>query len=321
MSTTLEMAMDEAIAWHLGLEQAGADEWHNFVRWLEADPAHSDAYDRVVMESAALSPARLEPVLPARAQPSRPMPMGRVWLKRSGYGGGMLAAAAALCLALMPSTVGHSDSYSVETGPGMRHSVTLPDGTQVDMNGDTRLVLDRDRPRQATLDRGEAIFHVVHHADQPFEVRTGGVTLRDVGTVFNVARSGAALRVAVAEGSVLYQPGREAVPLTKGMALAMRDGDDRVTLTHVDADSVGGWSSGHLDFRDAPLGVVAQDVSRSTGATVTVSPALAERAFTGTLRLDRPSEDVVRSLAALADGDARRDGPNWIIAPKSDGAR
>ncbi len=313
--------MDEAIAWHLGLEQAGACEWHDFVRWLEADPAHSEAYDRVIMESAALSSARLGTVLPARVEPGRAGPSARVWLKRGGYGGGLLAAAAAGWLALMPATVAHSDAYSIETGPGMRHSVTLPDGTRVDMNGGTRLLLDHDRPRLATLERGEAVFHVVHHADRPFEVRTGGVTLRDVGTVFNVARSGAALRVAVAEGSVLFQPGREAVPLTKGMALAMRDGEDRVTLSHVDAAGVGGWSDGHLDFRDAALTVVAQDVSRSTGAAVTVAPAIADRLFTGTLRLDRPSADVVRSLAALADGEARRDGPGWVIAPKSDGAR
>jgi len=244
----------------------------------------------------------------------------RQGLRWGGVGGGLVAAAAAAWLAFMPVAV-TPESYMIETKPGMRHTVTLADGTQVQMNGGTRLILDRSQPRMATLEHGEAVFNVVHHADQPFEVRSGAVTLRDVGTVFNVARSGAALRVAVAEGSVLYQPDREAVPLTKGMALAMRDGEDRVTLTHVDGESVGGWSNGHLDFREVSLATVAEDVSRSTGATVRIAPEIGARLFTGTLRLDRPSEDVVRSLAALADAELSRDGPSWVIRPKSGGAR
>jgi transmembrane sensor len=323
VSSALETAMDEAIAWHLGLEQAGAEEWHRFVRWLEADPAHAAAYDRLTMESAALTSERLDPVLPARSDPVV-VPFRRRILAHPGlrWGGvgGMVAAAAAAWLAFMPTAVA-PDSYMIETKPGMRHVVTLPDGTQVQMNGGTRLILDRNHPRTAMLERGEAIFNVVHHDDKPFEVRSGTVTLRDVGTVFNVARSGTALRVAVAEGSVLYQPDREAVPLTKGMALAMRDGEDRVTLTHVDGESVGSWSNGHLDFRDASLTTVAEDVSRSTGASVRIAPGMAARLFTGTLRLDRPSDEVVRSLAALADGELSRDGPSWVIGPKSGGAR
>lgn len=314
--------MDEAIAWHIGLEQAGAEEWHRFVRWLEADPAHAEAYDQITMESAALSPERIETVLPEPGNDPVVIPFRRphAWLRWGGVGGGgLVAAAAAAWLAFMPAAV-TPDSYTIETQPGMHHSVTLADGTRVEMNGGTRLVLDRNQPRTAMLERGEAVFHVVHHANNPFEVRSGGVTLRDVGTVFNVARSGSSLRVAVAEGSVLYQPDHEAVPLTQGMALAMRDGEDRVTLTHVDAQNVGGWSDGHLDFRDAALTTVVEDVSRSTGAHVTVAPELAGRQFTGTLRLDRPSDDVVRSLAALADAELYRDGPNWVIRPKSGGA-
>lgn len=318
MSSALETVMDEAIAWHLGLEQAGSEEWHRFVRWLEADPAHAEAYDRLTMENAALSPARPGPLASPRTA-GVVLVARRGWLRWGGVGGGVIAAAAAAWLAFVPVAI-LPDSYIVETKPGMRHTVTLPDGTLVEMNGGTRLVLDRNAPRLATLERGEAVFHVVHHADRPFEVRSGGVTLRDVGTVFNVARSGPALRVAVAEGSVLYQPEKEAVPLTRGMALATRDGEDKVTLMHVAAESVGSWSDGRLDFRDVALTTVAEDVSRSTGTRLTIAPEMAGRLFTGTLRLDRPSDDVMRSLAALADGELYRDGPSWVIRPKLGGA-
>lgn len=318
MSKSLDMVMDEAIAWHLGLEQAGADEWRRFIAWLEASPAHQEAYDRLTLDDAALSAAVVEPVAPP-APASYPHRRG--WLRYGGAAGGLLAAAAAAWMALMPAVISHADLYTVQTAPGQRHSVTLADGTLIEMNGGTKLVLDRSSDRVATLDRGEAVFHVVHHADHPFEVHSGTVTLQDVGTVFNVVRTGPQLRVAVAEGSVVYQPAKEKVPLGKGMALAMREGDDHIELMHVASESVGGWAGNRLDFRDVALSTVAEDVSRSTGVELAVAPQIAAVPFTGTLRLDRSSEEVVRNLAALAGAELHRDGPRWTIRPKSGGAR
>lgn len=320
-----ERVMDEAIAWHLCLEEAGAEEWNDFVAWLEADPGHRSAYDRLALEDAELAEAIERTPPPARTcaatVTSRIVTTPhRAWLRRSGWGGGLLAAAAAAWLALLPAALPASDTYSISTRPGMRHMVVLADGTHVEMNGGTTLTLDRAHPRLAVLERGEAMFDVVHHADRPFEVRINGVTLRDVGTRFNVARGEGTLRVAVAEGSVLFQPEREAVSLTRGMALAIKDGEDRLELRRTDADAVGGWRQGRLDFRNTPLASVAEDVSRSTGTRLNVPAEMAARPFTGTLRVDRPAETVVRNLAMIVGGEARRDGPGWLIAPRSAGA-
>ncbi len=309
--------MDEAIAWHLGLEEAGSEEWRRFVAWLEADDDHQEAYDRVTMADVDLAEAFAATPVPLR--PRRPivrMPQ-RVWLKRTGWGGGMIAAAAAAWLAIMPATVTTADTYSISTRPGMRNVVTLPDGTKIEMNGGTAVTLDRNNPRVATLDRGEARFAVTHHADRPFEVHVNGMTLRDVGTVFNVVRTAGLVDVAVAEGSVMFQPNREAVSLNKGMALSMHDGQDQIELRHVDARTVGGWVDGRLDYRNAPLASVVEDLARATGVKVHLSGAMAVRSFTGTLQTDRSPEAVVESLAALAGGEAHRDGPGWVIAPKS----
>jgi len=318
VSKSLDTVMDEAIAWHLGLEQAGADEWRHFIAWLEASPAHQEAYDRLTLDDAALAAAVIDPAVPALPEA---YPAKRGWLRYGGAAGGLFAAAAAAWMALMPAVVSHPDLYSIETGPGQRHSVTLTDGTSIDMNGGTKVVLDRNSPRVATLERGEAVFHVVHHADQPFEVHSGSVTLRDVGTVFNVVRTGPKLRVAVAEGAVMFQPNKEKVHLGKGQALAMREGDDHVELSRVSVQSVGGWTGNRLDYRQVALATVAEDVSRSTGVQLAVAPSMAATPFTGTLRIDRSSEDVMRSLAALAGAELHRDGPHWMIRPKSGGAR
>ncbi len=312
--------MDEAIAWHLGLEEAGSEEWRHFVAWLEADTDHQDAYDRVTMADADLADAFAATPVPLR--PRRPIVQlpQRTWLKRTGWVGGMVAAAAAAWLAFMPATVASPDTYSISTKPGMRNVVKLPDGTRIEMNGGTAVTLDRNNPRVATLDSGEARFQVTHHADRPFEVHVNGMTLRDVGTVFNVVRTAGFVDVAVAEGSVMFQPNREAVSLNKGMALSMHDGQDQIELRHVNARAVGSWVEGRLDYRNIPMASVADDVARATGVKVRLDGAMAARPFTGTLQTDRAPEAVMKSLAALVGGNAHRDGPTWVISPKSPSA-
>ena len=76
-----------------------------------------------------------------------------------------------------------------------------------------------------------------------------------------------------------------------------------------------------LDFRDATLGMVAEDVARSTGVAIRVADGMASRPFTGTLRVDRDADEVVRSLAGLAGASSRRDGPGFVIEAISAGAR
>lgn len=313
MSTRTDMVSDEAIAWHLGLAEAGADEWLRFVAWLEADPAHAEAYDRLTLADAALTPALVPAAAPRRSTHLR-------WLRWSGGVGALAAAAAAAWLAVMPAVM-DSTPYAIETAPGQQRMVKLADGTEVRLNGATRLTLDRDTPRLATLERGQAQFTVVHDQAHPFEVQVGGTTLRDVGTRFDVTRAAGRLSVAVAEGEVLFQPEREKVSLTAGMALALNEGEGTVAVGRTDAGAVGGWTQGRLDYRNAALSTVAADVARSTGETIALAPVMAARSFTGTLRTDRAADEVVRNFSALADGELRRDGPGWRMTPKTGGGR
>jgi transmembrane sensor len=55
----------EAIEWHVRLQAGGPEDWDTFIRWLEADPAHSAAYDRVKFADAAIRPDMM-PVIGSR---------------------------------------------------------------------------------------------------------------------------------------------------------------------------------------------------------------------------------------------------------------
>ena len=47
--------VDQAIAWHVRQGGMSAADWQAFIAWLEADPAHARAFDRIALMDAALA--------------------------------------------------------------------------------------------------------------------------------------------------------------------------------------------------------------------------------------------------------------------------
>lgn len=318
MMKSSKQAEQEAALWVIRLREANEEEWNAFTSWLEADPAHLAAYDE-----AALVDAEAEEMLPRMdpSEPSQPIPAFRhqpadtkgAHGRRAFMG---WAIAASLLLTTGYVALGGSGGTSViETRPGERRQVALEDGSRVELNGGTRLVLDEGRPRFARLERGEALFHVVHDASQPFEVEAGEALLRDMGTVFNVVLEKASLEVAVSEGAVLYNPGREAKNLAPGMSLRKSAGALRVD--HVDPGSVGGWHQGRLLYSAAPVSRVAADLSRNVGVPVTASPDVAARPFSGVIMLGGDPGAVLARTAALLGLSVRQTADGWILTKAS----
>jgi transmembrane sensor len=81
---------------------------------------------------------------------------------------------------------------------------TLPDGSSVVLNKNSELTFNQNgKDRKANL-KGEAFFNVVHNDKVPFEVCIADVTIKDIGTAFNVkaiANTGV-IEVAVESGEV-----------------------------------------------------------------------------------------------------------------------
>jgi len=93
-------------------------------------------------------------------------------------------------------------SFATQLGEHRREN--LPDGTAVLLNTNTfvRYAFDQ-HGRHVELVSGEAAFlQVPKDAGRPFDVRSGGVVVRDIGTSFDVYRKRASTLVTVIEGRV-----------------------------------------------------------------------------------------------------------------------
>jgi transmembrane sensor len=299
----------EAIAWHIRLRDGRAEDWDGFVRWLEADPARSTAYDSVALGDAAITAEAVPPSAANDDDEEGRWSAGRRW----ATGFAAVAALFLLGLIAIPWLTAGPDRYEVATAAGQHRTTPLTDDGSVQLNGATRLVLDRNDPRYAELVIGEATFNVRHDAAHPFVVVAGAHRVQDAGTTFNVIRDRGRFSVAVVEGSVVYDPGGAAVPLAAGQALHADQGG-RPVVGREDPQAMTGWQRGQLSYRAAPLAMVAGDLSRSLGVEVAVDSALMALPFTGSIRVDR---DAVTSLASTLGLQARRTGDSWLIEPHS----
>lgn len=308
---------EEAAGWYIRQRDPARADWDAFLGWLEENPAHNAAYDAVALVDDEIGELAATHRAAEASNDNLPPPRrsARRWF--AGLAGGAALGVAALAgwPLIAPAT-----NYAIATAPGQHRMVTLDDGTRIEMNGGTSLTLRKGDSRFASLDTGEASFTVVHDAGNPFEVKVGDAVLRDVGTIFNVVRTGDGMEAAVAEGAVMFNPDSDAVRLDAGRTIKVSASGPAV-LGRVDPQAVGAWRKHRLVYQDASLSRIAADLSRNLGAAVTVAPELAHERFSGVILLGDDRPHMFARIAALLDVDAVHDGEAWHLAPHKRSSR
>ncbi|KTE41443.1 MULTISPECIES: FecR family protein [unclassified Sphingopyxis] len=298
-----------AIDWVIAQRDPDFADWDAFADWLAEDAAHAAAYDAVALLDADLEALPARPAAPVAANDEEP----RARPSRRGWFGGAIAAAL-VAVVTIPNIGLFGDPNRIETAPGEHRTLELADGSRIEINGGSVVTLDEERPRFAKLESGEAMFHVVHRESDPFVVETGGARLVDLGTAFNVVRRDHATSVAVSEGIVVYNPHRDNVRMVAGEGIEARDGDKKApAVRKLDSSTIGGWRSGQLVYADTPLSVVAGDLGRTAGLTVSVAPEAADLPFRGALVIGADKARAVADLAALSGTRAERRGDGWVL--------
>nr|WP_240954563.1 FecR domain-containing protein [Sphingomonas sanguinis] len=298
---------EQAIDWHIRQRDMSAAEWDAFATWLEGSPAHARAYDAVAMADAQLTPPEtMAEVAPEPVAANDNAGWGRWWL--------MGGVAAAVALVAGPVALRSRPDIRIEqTRPGEMRQIALNDGTRIELSGGSRLRYDRHDTRTATLEQGQALFHVRHDPSAPFELQAGDVAIRDMGTVFDVRRQGGRLDVSVAEGAVSLAPLGERIALTAGQGIRLDEGRHRLSRVTVDPATVGGWREGLLDLDGETVGTIAARLQSAYGMRIAVEGPLVDRPVTGVVRMTGDADKDVPRLAKLIGAGWRQSGGDWIL--------
>lgn len=313
MAAQEERGAAAAGAWLVRLQREDLSESDGieFEAWLAESPANGAAYREALAVWQAYETAADDVLAEldrtgAMSRRTRPAPSRR-WM----VGAGGFAIAAGLALAVLPPMVMQGAGETYETGRGEHRTLTLADGSIVDLNAETRLKVTLARSeRRVVLEDGEAIFQVSPDKDRPFSVAASDHMVRVVGTKFDVRHRDGELAVTVAEGKVQVRPAERtsaAVMLTSGQKLDIA-ASGAAQLSRVDPQEAFSWRSGRLVYRDEPLSKVVADLNCQFEQQIEIGdPELANIAITGVIVLDDPGAVTQRLSLMLPIRSVRSD--------------
>lgn len=316
-------------------------------RWLAADPRHAAEFERIgagwrslgnLSAVPALADAADEVVRRAHARRKR----RRVVVLASGC----FAAAAAITLAYIgwrETPVVPRDRFQVLASSS--REINLPDGSVAQLNGSSRIALEfTGAERRVRLLEGEALFTVTKNPNRPFFVVAGPVTVRAVGTAFNVRLGSTAVEVLVTEGKVRVDdnarnrsllpvsveaadhadPGETEPLLTAGHRVIVNLAAKVDDATHVqvaavasyEVDQALAWQTTRLAFNNTPLDEVVAAFNRyNTRKLALGDDSLPARRITGVFRANN-LDGFTRLLQAGIDVRAEEhDGGLTVLLP------
>lgn len=263
------------------LERREFENWternqQEFEAWLDASPAHRVAFVR--LETGWKRTSRLAALRPPEAAQKSEIVRARPRLTRVAIG---LAIAAVLAgglanFLLRPAQVAYA------TPLGGHRTITLADGTLVELNTDTVLrVRMSARNRIVQLDRGEAYFQVRHDTARPFVVMAAGLRVVDLGTRFVVRNDSARLEVALIEGRARFEstdPKMQSAILSPGDVVVAKGASVSLTKASAqDLDGDFGWRRGLLVFKHTALADAAVEFNRYNHEKLIIADASAAK--------------------------------------------
>lgn len=269
----VETLSDAAIDWLVLMRSGsvGADTRHAFERWLQASPEHRQAYAEA--EALWANTARtLEQTRPAAALPAGVKP-ARTAVRRAWRPGLAEAATVLIGAGFVWAMLAQRPLGDYATRPGEQKQVVLADGSTVLLNTDSAIALDwsADR-RRIVLLQGQAEFKVAKDRDRPFVVAANDVSVRALGTVFEVyAQASGAVDVSVSEHAVavdLQGVGEDQRRVEQGQQLHYRGDGALARPVAADLHRINAWTRGKLIFRDRPLTEVVAELNRYSKARI-----------------------------------------------------
>lgn len=182
------------------------------------------------------------------------------------------------------------NDMTVEVGQGQKSDISLPDGTIVHLNADSKLCYGshfNGKQRQVEL-TGEAYFDVAKDAQSPFIVKAGDIQVRALGTSFNVRAypEDENITTYLAEGSVIVSSHNHSINLSPGEIAVYSQKETLMTKRKEDDDRLfTAWMNNEMAFNDEPILNIVKQLERNYNVKFEIkSDMLNDITFTGTLK-------------------------------------
>lgn len=310
---------DELLIKYL-LEETSEQENSKVKQWLEADPDHQKQYEQMrwLWESSktALHNSKVDENLAwekfkARRGSAPKTIQFPLWLR------GVAAVFAVLsigwiALSFMPhSGKAYFTEVLLEAG-GTSQKELLLDGTVVTLNRNSKLSYSQKLfggERQAHLLEGEAYFEVKRNENKPFSIQVEDVTIRVLGTSFNVEKGKTHTAVMLDKGSVAVALGGQSLVLEPGEKASVDKERRSLVKSRTENQLYRYYLNNKFEAQQLPLYQIVEALNNAYDANIAIaSEALGQKRLTTTLEygsLDQNLEVIKETLGISISGEGR----------------
>lgn len=250
-----------------------------FHAWMAQGGAYELAYMRAHMAWQRLDRMAALPIPESLLEEEAPI-IASYSLKRPARRDGMkrflpIAASFIAISAALTLTIAVATPHAYATAIGEQKTICLSDGTVIDLNTDTRIVVSYGlRTRTVRLEHGEAMFHIAG-AKRPFVVRTATARLDAQSADMSVRSTDKTTQVTVTSGSaqaINPELSPAVVTLAADTQAVVADAAPRLThLSSNDLDRVMAWRRGMIALNGETLNQAAAEFNRYNEKKIIVS--------------------------------------------------
>lgn len=176
------------------------------------------------------------------------------------------------------------NSVTYQTGIGEQLAVVLPDGSTVNLNGNSKLKHNRffwNTSRSVSL-KGEGFFDV--ESGSKFKVETRNGTVSVLGTEFNVRTRKDIMVLSCYEGKVQYEGKKQnKTILTQGQSILVRNNNIEKQQLNRERPT---WLSGRSTFNNVTLESVLEELKAQYNITIKTNTIDLNQRFTGNFTHD-----------------------------------
>lgn len=195
-----------------------------------------------------------------------------------------------------------SELLTLSTQKGEQTSVILPDGSKVWLNVETKLSYPIDygiKSRKLELE-GEAYFEVKKNEELPFEVASGNIVTKALGTRFIVSAypENSVVKSSLVKGSVEVKYNNKSELLKPGQQMVYNKNKPEIAILNFDENYELAWKNNQLVFRLTPFADVMTELEKWFDVTIEFDPA-AFKSETLTVQFEKYEslETILRVIA------------------------
>jgi ferric-dicitrate binding protein FerR (iron transport regulator) len=186
------------------------------------------------------------------------------------------------------------------TPKGGQYQLTLSDGTKVWLNAASSLRFPTaftGNGRKVILS-GEAYFEVAKNNAMPFEVQVNGMTVKVLGTHFDVMAYGDENKVVTTllEGAVKISKGNASAVLQPGQQATLNNSGN-IAVDAADMEKAVAWKNGLFEFNDDNIEMIMRQLARWYDMEVKYEGDMQDKDFTGSIPRGSNLSEVLNMLA------------------------